>query len=76
MSCCNTCAKEFGFWTKELGCPRCKRVFCKNCLSHKVPESPENLKKKINVCLRCSKVPLNDLSSSKPKQEKLEDILK
>lgn len=78
MSSCNTCAKTFGFWNKEMGCPRCKRVFCKKCLGHKVPESAENLKKCIYVCLRCSKVPLDNPSSASKKvtPDQLEDIFK
>ena len=77
MSTCNTCAKGFGFFSKELGCPRCKRVFCKKCLNYKIPESPENLKKLIFVCLRCSKVPLNDASPSKAmKKDQIEELLK
>jgi FYVE zinc finger len=74
-NCCNTCAKGFGFFTKEHGCPRCKRVFCKNCLGHKVPESAD-LRKFIYVCLKCSKIPLNDASpSKKEKQENIEEML-
>jgi hypothetical protein len=78
MSSCNTCAKQLGgFFSKEVGCPRCKKVFCKGCLNHKVPESPTNLKKLINVCLRCSKVPLNNPAMKKAtKQEQLEELLK
>lgn len=78
MSSCNTCAKSFGFWNKETGCPRCKRVFCKKCLNHKVPESAENLKKLIYVCLKCSIVPVDNPSSTSKKvtPDQLEDILK
>ncbi|CRL06023.1 CLUMA_CG018970, isoform A [Clunio marinus] len=77
MSTCNTCARSFGFFNREQGCPRCKKIFCKKCLNHKIPESAENLRKMIYVCLRCSRIPLNDNSKPKKgKQEEIEDILK
>lgn len=75
MSSCNTCARGFGFWNKEQGCPRCKKIYCKKCLNHKVPESPENLKKMIYVCLRCSKMPLVEPKKI-TKQEQIEEMLK
>ena len=76
MSTCNTCARPFGFFNKELGCPRCKRVFCKKCLGHKIRVSTD-LKKMIYVCLKCSKVPNTNSSNAKKKgQEEIENILK
>lgn len=48
---CVSCAKPFGWFTKELGCVRCNRLFCKKCLIYKVQD--ENSKKSFLVCLRC-----------------------
>lgn len=45
---CNSCGKAFGWFTKELGCIKCNRIFCKNCLIYKI--SSEDKKK---TCLRC-----------------------
>uniref|UniRef100_A0A2M4AV19 FYVE-type domain-containing protein n=1 Tax=Anopheles triannulatus TaxID=58253 RepID=A0A2M4AV19_9DIPT len=49
---CTGCAKQFGFFTKEHGCPVCKFSFCTGCLKHKLVREG----KKLTVCLRCSKL--------------------
>lgn len=46
---CNSCSKQFGWFTKELGCIRCNRLFCKKCLIYKIQENGKNFL----VCLRC-----------------------
>lgn len=60
MSNCGTCSKPFGFFNRELGCVKCNRVYCKKCLCYKLTD-PQNLKKSLNVCLRCFKI-ANDSS--------------
>ncbi|XP_070502857.1 abscission/NoCut checkpoint regulator [Chironomus tepperi] len=74
MSNCNTCGKSFGFFTKELGCPKCNKVFCKKCLVYKIAAS-DNPKKTIWVCLRCSKVQEDPMIGSKNKKPPLEELL-
>lgn len=76
MSNCQTCGKVFGFFTKELGCVRCNRVFCKKCLSYKVLDK-ENPKKHLFVCLRCFKLDESGNYSAKKneKVQKIEELL-
>uniref|UniRef100_A0A182N438 FYVE-type domain-containing protein n=1 Tax=Anopheles dirus TaxID=7168 RepID=A0A182N438_9DIPT len=49
---CTLCTKTFGFFNKEHGCPVCKFSFCSGCLKYKLVRDG----KKLNVCLRCSKL--------------------
>ncbi|ETN58693.1 hypothetical protein AND_009730 [Anopheles darlingi] len=49
---CTSCAKQFGFFTKEHGCPVCKFSFCTGCLKYKLVREG----KKLTVCLRCAKL--------------------
>lgn len=49
---CTICTKSFGFFNKEHGCPVCKFSFCSGCLKYKLVRDG----KKLNVCLRCSKL--------------------
>lgn len=67
---CGSCTKPFGWFTKELGCVRCNRLFCKKCLIYKIQEN-ENSKRTFLVCLRCFTLNTqqNDLNKSgEPKQ--------
>uniref|UniRef100_A0A182MRI1 FYVE-type domain-containing protein n=1 Tax=Anopheles culicifacies TaxID=139723 RepID=A0A182MRI1_9DIPT len=57
---CTICTKSFGFFNKEHGCPVCKFSFCSGCLKYKLVRDG----KKLNVCLRCSK-----LANEPPKSE-------
>lgn len=57
---CTFCTKSFGFFNKEHGCPVCKYSFCSGCLKYKLVRDG----KKLNVCLRCSKVPLSTVPST------------
>jgi len=74
MSNCNTCGRTFGFFSKELGCPKCNKVFCKKCLCYKIAAS-DNPKKLILVCLRCSKIQEDPMIGSKNKKPQLEELL-
>ncbi|XP_058060261.1 abscission/NoCut checkpoint regulator [Anopheles bellator] len=49
---CTSCARSFGFFNKEHGCPVCKYSFCSGCLKHKLVRDG----KKLSVCLRCVKL--------------------
>uniref|UniRef100_A0A182VZ66 FYVE-type domain-containing protein n=1 Tax=Anopheles minimus TaxID=112268 RepID=A0A182VZ66_9DIPT len=57
---CTNCTKSFGFFNKEHGCPVCKFSFCSGCLKYKLVRDG----KRLNVCLRCSK-----LANEPPKSE-------
>lgn len=74
MSNCQTCGRTFGFFTKELGCPKCNKVFCKKCLCYKIAAS-DNPKKTILVCLRCSKIQVDPSIANKNKKPQLEELL-
>uniref|UniRef100_A0A182K2N2 FYVE-type domain-containing protein n=1 Tax=Anopheles christyi TaxID=43041 RepID=A0A182K2N2_9DIPT len=60
---CTICTKSFGFFNKEHGCPVCKFSFCSGCLKYKLVRDG----KKLNVCLRCSK--LATTSDFSPKKD-------
>ncbi|XP_050100387.1 abscission/NoCut checkpoint regulator [Anopheles aquasalis] len=62
---CTGCAKQFGFFTKEHGCPVCKFSFCTGCLKHKLVREG----KKLTVCLRCAK--LSSVANDDSKQQSL-----
>uniref|UniRef100_A0A182YAQ1 Uncharacterized protein n=1 Tax=Anopheles stephensi TaxID=30069 RepID=A0A182YAQ1_ANOST len=62
---CTICTKSFGFFNKEHGCPVCKFSFCSGCLRYKLVRDG----KKLNVCLRCSK-----LASEPPKKENTKHV--
>lgn len=49
---CGSCAKPFGWFTKEIGCVKCNRLFCKKCLIYKIQDE-SNPKRTFLVCLRC-----------------------
>ncbi|XP_053667612.1 abscission/NoCut checkpoint regulator [Anopheles marshallii] len=51
---CTICTKSFGFFNKEHGCPVCKFSFCSGCLKYKLVRDG----KRLNVCLRCSRLSL------------------
>lgn len=72
---CVSCAKPFGWFTKELGCVRCNRLFCKKCLIYKVQDH-ENPKRTFLVCLRCKTLdaPENDLNKDK-KPKAIDEVL-
>uniref|UniRef100_A0A182R674 FYVE-type domain-containing protein n=1 Tax=Anopheles funestus TaxID=62324 RepID=A0A182R674_ANOFN len=53
---CTICTKSFGFFNKEHGCPVCKFSFCSGCLKYKLVRDG----KRLNVCLRCSKLALTN----------------
>uniref|UniRef100_A0A1L8DWA1 Putative membrane trafficking and cell signaling protein hrs n=1 Tax=Nyssomyia neivai TaxID=330878 RepID=A0A1L8DWA1_9DIPT len=65
---CRGCTKKYGIFLKELGCPKCKFAFCKNCLKYSIDGSPE--KKKLKVCLSCfstsQKSPQNSTDTERP----------
>uniref|UniRef100_A0A6B2EJ23 Putative zinc finger protein n=1 Tax=Phlebotomus kandelakii TaxID=1109342 RepID=A0A6B2EJ23_9DIPT len=46
---CRGCTKKYGLFLKEVGCPKCKFSFCKNCLKYS-----DQTSKKLKVCLSCS----------------------
>ncbi|XP_035794954.1 abscission/NoCut checkpoint regulator-like [Anopheles albimanus] len=62
---CTSCAKQFGFFTKEHGCPVCKFSFCNACLKHRLVRDG----KKLTVCLRCAK--LSSMTSDDSRQQNL-----
>lgn len=68
---CGSCAKPFGWFTKELGCVRCNRLFCKKCLIYKIQDN-ENQKRTFLVCLRC--FTLNTQQNNISKNEKPKHI--
>jgi hypothetical protein len=72
---CGSCAKPFGWFTKELGCVRCNRLFCKKCLIYKVQDI-ENPKRTFLVCLRCFTLnsEQNDLNKSE-KSKLIDEVL-
>lgn len=68
MSFCSTCAKPFGFFNRESGCPLCKVLTCKKCLV-KV--------KDVRCCLRCSKMPpKEELEKNKKSVVDVENLLR
>ncbi|XP_059611564.1 abscission/NoCut checkpoint regulator [Phlebotomus argentipes] len=48
---CRGCTKKYGLFLKEVGCPKCKFSYCKNCIKYSIDGSPE--KRKLKVCLSC-----------------------
>ncbi len=73
---CSSCAKPFGWFTKELGCISCNRLYCKKCLIYKVQDL-ENPKRTFLVCLRCYTLrnQQNDLNKSDKKSKDVEELL-
>lgn len=72
---CGSCGKTFGWFSKEMGCVKCNRLFCKKCLVHKIQS--EDKKQTFLVCLRCYslKSEPNDLSRNKISKQKVEELL-
>lgn len=72
---CGSCGKTFGFFSKEMGCVKCNRLFCKKCLTHKIQS--EDKKQTFLVCLRCYSLnsEKNDPSSNKKSIQKVEELL-
>uniref|UniRef100_A0A182P563 FYVE-type domain-containing protein n=1 Tax=Anopheles epiroticus TaxID=199890 RepID=A0A182P563_9DIPT len=62
---CTICTRSFGFFNKEHGCPVCKFSFCSGCLKYKLVRDG----KKLNVCLRCSKLAAIEDSSKLQAQD-------
>ncbi|GAB0100489.1 abscission/NoCut checkpoint regulator [Sergentomyia squamirostris] len=48
---CRGCTKKYGLFLKEIGCPKCKFSFCKNCIKYSIEDASSG--KKVKVCLSC-----------------------
>jgi hypothetical protein len=72
MSNCNTCGKSFGFFSRELGCARCNRLFCKKCLIYKFQDQKNRT---LLCCLKChTSASRNDAPVKMENVEKLLEI--